>query len=835
MRITLKNFRCYEDKTFDFGDNNGLVLLSGASGTGKTTILLAIQFALYGTGNKLQTFGKTSCSVELSFQKEEAVRQSLLIKRNKRPNRLVIKVDDQDEYEYEDDVAQEVLNKKFGSSFDVISYVSQNNLNSFILMSPLEKLAFLERFSFQGLDLSKIKAKCQSLIKKSNEDLIATSSQLELISEQIKTEQKPELILYPVKTQDRTKFKKNTETKIKNSFILIKRKEKEIQTLEKENMELKLIKNTITSLTDFISKSTSKLVIFQSELKEIPYEGDITVSNYEKQLEFILTNKNLFNLKEKLRQDECNLEDLQKKELSIIRNNIDELRETLKDFSLDETEKNIQDLISVQKIVEKNKILEKELLKNFVDEEKYKENLETLKKNSLILEEKKELILKLKKQTEIYRCPKCKSSLRFHESSLILEPFSELELTPKNHSKESAILKLEKECKKISQTVSELEKILPNENVKLQNYNETKAEKEKINSEYKETYETEMPDLQELTDNIDYHKEYKKENLLLKKKLDELGKRLENKIYSSTIENLANNIQKQKGKINEMEKKIINKIVTSQDEETLRILIQSQKDMKKKKETIERSIKILESEIEENRALIKEKELEHSMKYKTVKSDNDIEEQLGKLKDDLEELKRDLIKNQSFIERIEKYEKYMEESKRYKTMEKKISELSQKENELSQRLSASTRLKDKILQAESLAILRVIDSINSHVQEYLELFFPIDPIEVRLSTFKVSKKNTKPQINLEVDYKGNQCEISSLSGGEVSRVILAFTLALAEIFNSPIILLDECTASLDQELTSTVMEGIKEHFSDRLVIVIAHQVVVGNFDRHVQL
>ena len=44
MKITLKNFRCYEDKTFDFGDN-GLTLLSGGSGTGKTSLMMAIDFS----------------------------------------------------------------------------------------------------------------------------------------------------------------------------------------------------------------------------------------------------------------------------------------------------------------------------------------------------------------------------------------------------------------------------------------------------------------------------------------------------------------------------------------------------------------------------------------------------------------------------------------------------------------------------------------------------------------------------------------------------------------------------------------------------------------------
>ena len=45
MKLTLKNFRCYSERTFDFGEK-GLLLLSGHSGVGKTSIILAINFAL---------------------------------------------------------------------------------------------------------------------------------------------------------------------------------------------------------------------------------------------------------------------------------------------------------------------------------------------------------------------------------------------------------------------------------------------------------------------------------------------------------------------------------------------------------------------------------------------------------------------------------------------------------------------------------------------------------------------------------------------------------------------------------------------------------------------
>jgi len=80
-----------------------------------------------------------------------------------------------------------------------------------------------------------------------------------------------------------------------------------------------------------------------------------------------------------------------------------------------------------------------------------------------------------------------------------------------------------------------------------------------------------------------------------------------------------------------------------------------------------------------------------------------------------------------------------------------------------------------------------------------------------------------------------EIELNMLSGGEISRVVLAFALALGEMFNTPMMLLDECTASLDQELTTSVIEGIKDNFNGKLVLIIAHQTVKGQFDTVVDI
>ena len=233
MKIRLINFRCYIDKTFEF-DDNGLVLISAASGAGKSTILMGIQFVLYGIGKNLQNFGKTSCSVELEFE-------DMKIVRTKRPNRLVINDC------YEDDVAQNIINKKFGDTFNVTSYISQNALNSFIIMNPTEKLEFLEKFAFKDIDLPEIKNKAKNLISKRNEELNKTISQIEIAKNMLNELNEPVEVKFPFKCKpsDYDKFEKNEEIKIKNCEIQLKKSNNIISKIQTEINELNILNTFI--------------------------------------------------------------------------------------------------------------------------------------------------------------------------------------------------------------------------------------------------------------------------------------------------------------------------------------------------------------------------------------------------------------------------------------------------------------------------------------------------------------------------------------------------------------------------------------------------------------
>jgi hypothetical protein len=183
--------------------------------------------------------------------------------------------------EFEDDAGQSIIDQKFGTAFEVTSYVQQNALNSFVMMGPLEKLEFLEKFSFQGIDLTKIKGKCQGIIKKRNEDLIIATSKLEMANEHFKSLKKPEKVLFPIKTKDKESAIQNEHRRLKNTKILIKRTEKAIQCLRKEGEDSRLYYTKLESKSSLLSSYMEKLSVLLTEVSSLVYEGDDTLQSYE--------------------------------------------------------------------------------------------------------------------------------------------------------------------------------------------------------------------------------------------------------------------------------------------------------------------------------------------------------------------------------------------------------------------------------------------------------------------------------------------------------------------------------------------------------------------------
>jgi exonuclease SbcC len=256
LKLILKNFRKFTSAEFTFDQQ--LSLIAGRSGSGKTTIFMGIMFALTGEGKKLPTYGKTSCSVTLILHNES--NEEVTIVRTKRPNRLKVTTNN---CTYEDKEGQALIDEMFSQYH--MGYMSQRTDNkSFILMTPVDKMRYIEKMAFGGENVDQLIANCKEMVKTRKNEMMLTNRQRETTEQMLKD----------------MKITKTTSSE---------------ELLEEEEYNLQITKNEsdISNLQDVLSK-TQNLIKFQKEVKKqldsIPSVSE-DIDELENELQRISTHK----------------------------------------------------------------------------------------------------------------------------------------------------------------------------------------------------------------------------------------------------------------------------------------------------------------------------------------------------------------------------------------------------------------------------------------------------------------------------------------------------------------------------------------------------------------
>lgn len=801
MKIILKNFRCYKSQTFEF-DEKGLCLISAKSGTGKSTILMAINFALYGSNAKLCTFGEQSCSVEFQFT------PTFIIKRSKKPNRLV--VNDL----YEDEVGQKIINEKFGENFNITGYIAQNALNSFMIMNATDKLEFLEKYAFHNIDLQQIKNKCKTEINSYYTEWTKLQALRENAEKELDALEEPEFVEFPFKSKNKELSIKNENTRLLNSTKKCAKLKRNLSESQKELNDLQVLNSYKKSKFESIDSLQNNLLLLQVD--EFTFCGDEELKKYKMSLKNVQSHRELEDLKVSFEKDKTRLQDMFENEQIERKKQLEEINNSLwKDYTKEECEDMIKDFKETIVDIENIKNLRKQI-DNLVcnDIDLLENELETQRN---LLSEKKELLDVEVKQSNLFACPSCSAELYFENNKTLC-------LKRKNASNTDISL-LKDEINGITKKIKQLEHNLFT--AKDNNQRRLLLEKKVLSIENK--YDDNMNFGTDYANDLQEIKQYYNTHLNLQNKKDELLK----SGFSSSYSYLEKDVARQEKKLKEYAS--IQSLNETMTESELIQIIQKEESNKSKLKDIDDKIKSLTKEIDNNNQLIKEKESIYLQKYNNIANDYELEEKVNNLLKEIKDIEDEIVIFERNLEQINKWRKYEEQKQIYRKRHDYYIEIEQKEKKIGQRYSSALQLKQHILEAESIAVSHIVDNINFHASNYLNEFFIDNPISVNLSCFKEVKKTSKPQINVEVFYKEMQCDLNTLSGGEFARVILAFTLSLAEIFNSPLLLLDEICASLDEEMTTIVFTSIKEHFQDIPILAISHQCTEGIFDKVLKL
>jgi DNA repair exonuclease SbcCD ATPase subunit len=878
MEVEICNFRCWKKKTVKFQDK-GLILISGGSGSGKSSILNSIFFAITGLGNKLVSYGEKKCSVKLSFEDGPVIS----IYRTKNPGRLLVSLRNDLNSLLEDEEGQKYIDSIYGNHFQQTSYMTQKMIHSFLSLSPAEKMSFLQKFVLDDTSIQNMKKKCKENISTLKQKLTEARSKFQVFENEKNILEKDTIIKNGL---DIWSSDNNYNNEIINyAPETLKSLNLEYNNLRENNIlynkysfQLNEYNKNLDEINDKITELENKEKNTKQNLENIDYKGNDYINFLENTKYKIQKQKELNTLNEKIESEETNLKQFIDEQTSFYENEKKTITEQYEIVC--KIIKKVFDIEQVVNSIEKWKkehrtIIEfLELLKmerrdfgtiemDIVSEQNEIELLQNKIKGKQ--QEIMEYKLELKQQNQVYKCPKCCSDLCFDSPS-----DTEVRLNGKNtnqilkiYNKNKTVSNIQNVITQIQNEEKEISLELENHKNKLDELKTTNKEIEQYNNKL-EKYKQQISrcdtvllkflefNLNEIERTKSVEGKGSQIEQFINKKMEKLVKKTEeytklktdieniNKKLmeikslnlsnptilqkTKTINSLKNTSEKLRQEIYNIEKTFSEYTIDTIDTNKIDDIVKLQYQKKHEYDNLNSKLKEIEIELKKTRTKLQNinNQLAPIKEFLKLNKDNSEE---------IENVKRDM----------EKYTMIEEKHNIYLNYEKVNNQLKRIKNEIRiQNYLIETTSKDIVLQeiflnkineAEGISLTKCIDSVNYYINDYLEKFFQNDSIIVDIVPFKDTKKDIKPCINIRVCYKGEEVELTSLSGGEYDRVSLAIMLAFNHICKSDMILLDESIASLDSELTSDILEKLKENLTNKRVIVVAHQLSTGVFDQ----
>lgn len=127
------------------------------------------------------------------------------------------------------------------------------------------------------------------------------------------------------------------------------------------------------------------------------------------------------------------------------------------------------------------------------------------------------------------------------------------------------------------------------------------------------------------------------------------------------------------------------------------------------------------------------------------------------------------------------------------------------------RVTSIAKLKQMAIEVEHRILSGSVDSINATMNDISsKIFSSHTTLNIELFKLIKSSKYTKPQINFSINRNNEQFGIDELSGGEAVRASIALTMAFNKLNNCPFLIFDEAFDSIDIEMRNKVLSIIKK-------------------------
>ena len=817
MKIICRNFRCHEDATFEFPDT-GLVLLSGDSGAGKSSVLAAFVYALYGKLpgkiRKPYTHGKKDCCVTVEYLGMTIVRT--------KPKTVSVTYDGVD---YEDNGAQGVIEQTLGcnyAKFMAGSFIVQRHNISVLSMTPTEQLRFIEQLAFSNNTHLTFKQDVKEETKKENDLKLMMLGEVEVRRQQLENEEmqydqapdvpaeitdgyipddvRQEVVDLDRQLADLNKKMAGYQSQLSKARVEEKKKKEisdQIQKLMIEKAQCISMKNVLTP------------ELSSDEIKEM----ETTIAGLQEQID--KGNRRDDYLKEKKRCD-----DLIRDHKTAAQKRLKEIEgQVLSEGALTILQERHDAAIIAkqqydeakahQHVIERRKAEAKRRLSQLFTELKETFSLtqpvKTVAAMMKILGEKKVEIgerlnrVNAPKRSEPVRCPSCECWVRYHPDEGLTpytegDELDEVEVDDDTSTLETLIATIDRKTLQLKEEGSHLA-------VKV------------------EEIKTPDDDPNDLAKQIMKATALNEEQAMLSK------------------QTLPPSLQKMKSKLNKMEADGVGDKVENIDEASnqwaqLTTDLEAAWKTKAEHSSYTLEIKRREQQIRTLDSSLLSLNVKGSI---TTKSET-IEAEISKLQQRILNMGYEVRKRKEILDNVAEYEEYQKHLERVEQLKDALTTSRAKLAAIERRLDGDVGLEATGKEAEILALEKTIEEINQHAQVYLSHMVFKDSIAVRLENVKDDGKKIKAQMHTVVDYGGERySDIDEISGGEWQRCELAFMLSVNNLVGGAVLMLDECLNNLDPAINFEIINYLKDLCSDRLILVISHECVQGPFDEEVAI
>ena len=873
MKLILTNFRCFKNLSLDLSDT-GVVLLWGTSGIGKTTVFKAIHFVLYGKEQKIVSFGEKKCKVEFSFTHPTG---EYTICRTKGPTHLTLKRVSDTEWSAEDDVAQQKIYELFGRDFLLTSYMAQKGIESFFNLSNNEKATFLQNLSLKDFDVESIRKKIKEVIRQRKDKLISIQTKLSMLertlSDDILTHPKLKIDLKGKTVQEYRMEDEALYAKLKK---FIREKTLSLSRLQKEYSELCRLQNEYDISQSILEEKTLQYETVKNKLSTLHLLSEDEIDNLTSKLNsytnLLVTNGIRLKLEEHKEELERMIvieEERKQKEIQTVQTEIDNisqfiiseesevsfltrLSQSIREISVIVRDVKLscdtaEEIIEIDDILSENIETTKEKLLGLGTWDREKEymtlkaHIQTIQQNILQLTE-----LITKGTTSGYHCPKCnvpfyidkehfsndvilpslgqvnpslgiknpslgQVKLFRSEPKVLREELEQLKYTKRQN--EEALEQLEQE----RITFRKREEVVKTKCIKLQTiYNSFL----KIYNPIREELQTIEEPFETLFERLNQHRKYSSSYSTLLLKLQTLQKL--NIHQQKSVLQKQQQIKGVQSQLDILSLELLNVDVEDKESITLQI------DNCKEQLTIHKQTLKIHTDLQKERNNI-QKEIENISKLVCRKEEKEcLQQTIKELETNINLKQNNMDKLEIRLKKISDYERDLNEYQCQQELFEQIKNCKNEERLILRGISKAELLLRRVGDAESLSLQQTIDRINSDIEEYITAFFD-DTCTAHLTAFKETKdKDKKSLIDIQFSRNGEEVSIDSLSGGEYDRLALALFLSFGS--QSPIMMLDECLASLHSELVEEIIEKIKEKMGHKLVLFTLHQANTGIFD-----